>query len=532
MGNSKYIEGLTSDQYKALTKKLWTIQNHKCFICGEDIDLDLNTTNIDHIKPIVTGGKDDETNFTVTHENCNKSKQDADLVVAKALAKLTKIMKAAEEKHETPSLKHVLLAHGGSELPFSYKIKDGKLSYAFSKIGDDTIRSTEIFVDRLSHEKTAFIEVPLQYLYHDEIINPRGINSSIGLLIKEFYKGNPQLHISLARIDGDRIRIFDGQHKAVAQIMLGAKTLIVRLFIDTDVDRMIETNTTAGSKLKQIAFDKSIVRQLHDTLYAERIKKYQKDHNLGEDDYSFSEANLVDHFKGERGNIRTYIINSQKNLITKNAENKLQSYINFEGRGTELPLSYSTFEKTVLSRFINSKTILSTPLDYKADEGLNPRVLEKEQLVALCNIIAEELLIGKYSTDTGSYRIESRIVEGKDKDISDDHLAAYRILKEEIMYNWIQYIELLIKNFFSMTGALYNDQNLFQMKFPDQLWLNIRAFVKNLRDLPLWKDRSMAATVFGGKQVYDYWFNAFRTGKTPDGTLVLAKPINVVDMIK
>ena len=532
MGNSKYLDSLSAEEYSSLTKKLWEIQNHKCFICGEEIDLELNTTNIDHIKPIVTGGKDDETNFALTHENCNKSKQDADLVVARAMAELSKILKAAEEKRETPSLKHVLSANNGSLYDFSYKIVEGKLTYAFSQSGDDTIRTSEIFVDRLSKEQTAFIQVPLQYLYHDEIINPRGINSSIGLLIKEFHKGNPQLHISLARLDGNRIRIFDGQHKAVAQIMLGTKALIVRLFLNTDVDRMIETNTTAGSKLKQIAFDKSIVRQLHDTLYAERIKKYQADHNLAPDDFSFSESNLVDYFKGERGNIRTYIINSQKNLITKNSENKLQSYINFEGRGSDLPLSYSTFEKTLLSRFINIKTILTSPLDYRADEGLNPRVLEKEQLVRLCNILAEELLIGRYNVETGIYRIENKIAEGKDKDISDDHLAAYRIFKEEIMYNWIAYIELLIKNFFSMTGEMYDDRNLFQIKLPDQLWINITTFIRNLRDLPLWKDRTMASTVFGGKMVYDYWKTVFQTGKTPDGILVLSKPINVVDMIK
>ena len=46
MGNSKYLDGLSSDQYKSLTKKLWTIQNHKCFICGEDIDLELNRSEI------------------------------------------------------------------------------------------------------------------------------------------------------------------------------------------------------------------------------------------------------------------------------------------------------------------------------------------------------------------------------------------------------------------------------------------------------------------------------------------------------
>ena len=532
MGNSKLLDGLSSEQYTALTKKLWTIQNHKCFICGEEIDLDLNPTNIDHIKPLVTGGKDDESNMAVTHENCNKSKQDADLEVARSMAQLSKIFKTAEENHETPSLKHVLAHFGGSRFDFSYKIEENKLMYAFSSIGDDTIRATEIFTDDLSKEQTAFIQVPIQYLYHDEIINPRGINSSIRLLIKEFHKGNPQLHISLARLDNGKIKVFDGQHKAVAQIMLGTKQLLVRLFIHTDVDRMIETNTTAGSKLKQIAFDKSIVRQLHDTLYNERIRKYQLDHALAEDNYSFSEANLVDHFKGERGNIRAYIINSQKNLVTKNADNKLQSYINFEGRGSELPLSYSTFEKTLLTRFVNAKTILNTSLDYRCDEGLNPRILEKEQLVQLCNILAEEILIGRYNTEVGIYHIESKIVDGKDKDISDDHLAAYRLFKEEIMYNWIQYIELLIKNYFSMTGELYDDQNLFQIKFPDQLWSNIRTFVINLRDLPLWKDRTMSATIFGGKQVYDYWHTAFQTGKTPDGTLVLAKPINVVEMIK
>lgn len=226
MGKSKYLDSLSKEEYNSLTRKLWDIQNHKCFICGEEIDLDLNPINIDHIKPLVNGGKDDETNFALTHENCNKSKQDADLVVAKAISRLTRILKEAEEKHETPSLKHVLAANGGSKFGFSYKIEGGNLKYAFSQIGDDKIRTTEIFVDKLSKEKTAFIQVPLQYLYHDEIINPRGINSSIGLLIKEFHKGNPQLHISLARLENNKIMIFDGQHKAVAQIMLGTKELI------------------------------------------------------------------------------------------------------------------------------------------------------------------------------------------------------------------------------------------------------------------------------------------------------------------
>ena len=532
MGHSKYLDGLSKEEYRALTEKLWTMQNHKCYICGEDMDLDLNPTNIDHIKPLVNGGKDDDTNFALTHENCNKSKQDADLEVARAMAKLSKILKTAEDQHETPSLKHVLAAHNGSLYSFLCKEVDGKLEYAFSKTGDDTKRITEIYYDKLSGERTAFIQVPIEYLHHDAQINPRGINSSIGLLIKEFHKGNPQLHIGLARLSGGKIMLFDGQHKAVAQIMLGTRELLIRLFLNTDVERMIATNTAAGSKLKQIAFDKSIVRQLHDSLYAERLRKYQHDHNLTEDNFHFSEADMVNYFKGERGDIRTYIINSQKNAITKTSDNKLQSYINFEGRGNELPLSYSTFEKTLLSRFIYPKTILNTTLDYRADEGLNPRVLEKEQLIKLCNILAEELLIEKYSREIGIYQIENKVAKGRDQDITDDHLAACRIFREEIMYNWVIYIDMLIKSFFLMNGKRIDEQNLFQIKFPDPLWTRIQSFVRSLRDLPLWKDRTMANTVFGGKPGYDYWKDIFSEGKTPDGRIVLAKPINYIEMAK
>lgn len=256
MGNSKYLDGLSQDERNALVKQLWNIQNHKCFICGEEIDLDIQTTNIDHIKPLANGGKDEPVNFAITHEHCNKSKQDADFEVAKRLYALEKII----------------------------------------------------------------------------------------------------------------IKIFDGQHKAVAQIVLGVKSIVVRLFINPDLDRLIETNTNAGSKLKQIAFDKAIVRQLHDTLYSERLRKYQQDHFLDED--------------------------------------------------------------------------------------------------------------------------------------------------------------------FAFAGTMYNEDNLFQQRIPDQLWENIRTFIINLKNLPVWKDRSMAATIFGGKNKYDFWKIIFQTGKTSDGTQVLVVPLNVADMIK
>ncbi|WP_133010292.1 HNH endonuclease [Marinomonas flavescens] len=529
---SKYLSALSKNEYSSLSDKLWNIQNKQCFICEEEIDLDLNTTNIDHIIPLANKGKDAEENFALTHESCNKSKQDANLKIAKVLQKLNKIQKVSlAETSKAASLKDVLNLYNGSKFEFIYKIEGEVLSYSFSNNSDNNVYSVAIFTDNLSGEQSCFIEVPIEYLFHDEIINPRGINNSIGKLIKEFDKKNPQLHLSLARIDDGKLKIFDGQHKAVAQILLGTRKFVVRIFLNPNIDRLTETNTNAGSTLRQIAFDKSIMRQLNNTLYSERVKKYQIAHNFKEDDFSFSEQQLINFFKGDGANVKKYIIDSIKHSITNAKENKLKDYIDFEGKAKELPISYSAFDKTILSSFVSSKLVLNSPIDSKSDEGLNPRELEISQIVKILSILAENIYINKFSPEVGTSRIEKKIIDKKDTEITDVHLIAYRVSKEEILFNWLQYLKKVITTYFSNTGKIFAEETIFQTPFDEQLWINIENFVVNLSHLPLWKDRSMASTVFSGKKNYDYWKEIFATGKSIDGAVVLAKPLNFIEMI-
>lgn len=530
---SKYLQSLSREKYDALNKKLYDIQTQQCYICQKVIDLDLQTTNIDHIIPLTLKGKDNESNFALTHESCNKSKLDSNLDIARRLHTLKNIQdKIHETENKAASLKHVLDFYGGSKYDFKYKVENDALVYSFSEMGNNEIFRNIIFNDALSNEKTSFIKVPLEYIFHDDNINPRGINRTISKLIKEFDKGNPQLHVCLARIHDNKIKIFDGQHKTVAQILLGTKDLLLRLFLEPDVDRLTETNTNAGSTLRQIAFDKSILRQLYNSLYLERLSKYQENHNLEPDDFSFSEEQLINHFKGEGVNIKKLIIENIKHSITYSPKNKFKDYIDFEGKAKELPISHSAYDKVFLNMFINSKLILNTNMDYKADEGNNPRTLEVNQLVQLLNMIAEELYIGKFIPEVGVYRIENKIVDGKDQDISDDHLAAFRMSKEEIMYNWLMYLKKAIEIYFDNTGKLYDDKKLFQEPFDEQIWTNIRNFLRNLSELPLWKDKSMASTIFAGKNTYDYWHSIFEKGENPDGANVLAKPLNYIELIK
>jgi len=533
---SLFLSRLTPDKKEELIKKLYETQNGKCFICQEPIDLELHkdSLDIDHIIPLKIGGKDSIVNFALTHSSCNRSKQASNLEIARLLHYFTKIKDEVASENRGPNLEDILKRYGGSKYEVQFLLKDKKIKFSLPEISNNSIIEEKIYKDPLSSFQYFFTTLPIEYLYHDDKINPRSIGNNISKLIHEFYQKRPQLHIALAWIDlkgnkKTKVKIFDGQHKAAAQILLGVKELPVRIFINPNLDILLTTNTNAGTTLRQVAFDKSVQRHLGSALYLDRVVRYQNEHNLDEDNFNFSERDLVIYFKGESREMKRYILDSIRDSITHHPDNKLKEYIDFGGRGKEKPLSYSTIEKTFYSFFIY-QDVLDTPINYKMDVGENPRELEKEQILELMNIIAEEIFIQKFDLDIGTYRIENRIQSGEKLPLS--HIKAYRMSKEEILYNWLKYIEQIIKNFFIMQGKPISEKKLFQYKFPIPLWEKIRLFVINLSNLPIWINQELSSTVFGGKQNYDFWQQIFETGNTLQGIKVLSEPLNLMEMIK
>jgi len=69
----------------------------------------------------------------------------------------------------------------------------------------------------------------------------------------------------------------------------------------------------------------------------------------------------------------------------------------------------------------------------KFDVGENPRQLEKSQIVQLANTIAKTFFIGAYDFDIGANKVEDKLRRGED--VSDNHLRAVRIAREEVLYN-------------------------------------------------------------------------------------------------
>lgn len=536
---SLYLNRQTADERKALIATLHQAQNGHCFICEKPVDLQLHkdSLDIDHVIPLKTGGKDDPSNFAVTHASCNRSKQATNLEVARLLQRFAALKEALEPENRSPNLGDILKQAGGGQAELSFKLigdkAGGQIQFTLSAVGNEAIFTAPVYEDELSGFRYFFAKLPIQYLRHDDRINPRAIGSNISKLVEEFYLKRPQLHVPLAWMTSQggksAVHVFDGQHKAAAQIMLGAQALPVRVFIDPDPDTLITTNTNAGTTLKQVAFDKSVQRHLGSTLYKDRIERFRAETNRPSDDLSFSERDLVAYFRGQSREMKRYILDAVRDGVTSSADNKLRDFIDYGGRGKERPLSYSSIDKTFYSFFIYQE-VLETPLDYGLDDGQNPRELETSQIIRLMNVIAEELYIGKFDSDIGTDKIESQLQKGTNYPLP--HLRAFRVSKEEVLYNWLKFVEQIAYTYFVNTGMPTQKERLFQYPFPEQLWSNIRNFVRNLAGLPLWANKDLSETVFGGKANNSFWETVFASGRSPQGVQVMAKGLNLVEMIK
>jgi len=82
------------------------------------------------VVPLTVGGKDDPSNFAVTHASCNRSKQASNLEVARILYGFTRLKKTLSEENRNPNLGDVLSDSNGGNQKLSFKLEGKTITYS------------------------------------------------------------------------------------------------------------------------------------------------------------------------------------------------------------------------------------------------------------------------------------------------------------------------------------------------------------------------------------------------------------------
>jgi len=151
-----------------------------------------------------------------------------------------------------------------------------------------------------------FDEVDIEYLENDDLIQLRPLEDKI-LPLTLHLRSSMQLLPSLGRLDTKekKIKIFDGQHKAVAQIVgNNKKSIPCIIFVNPDIPSLQATVFDAHSKFLQQRYKRSHIMDKIAEQYKAKVEQWKAIHG----DIPFSEMDIL---KGEhKPNRRRFILAS------------------------------------------------------------------------------------------------------------------------------------------------------------------------------------------------------------------------------
>jgi hypothetical protein len=71
----------------------------------------------------------------------------------------------------------MLKRYGGARIELRFRREATHVEFILSETGDNSIRRVPLYRDKLSGMDTFFTQLPIEYVHHDNQINPRSIGA-------------------------------------------------------------------------------------------------------------------------------------------------------------------------------------------------------------------------------------------------------------------------------------------------------------------------------------------------------------------
>lgn len=530
------FEKLSKQNRDQLLQELHQHQQGICHVCERNIDLRL-PVDVDHIRALDRGGQDNKNNWGLTHQACNRGKSNRDLDLLRYVSRFQR----AREEHrarggddDTFTVGTALESHGGAKRATVARIHvkpTGERVFicTFDIDGQMLTREFPLERDMNNPDVESFTAlVPAEYVYHDASINPRSI-VDLDPFIEEFYRGNPQLQPSLAHLQLNeqptRLMLFDGQHKAAAQLFIGNRQLYVRVFVNADVRLLKTTNFGAHTRLAQIHFPMAIQDKVGHDLYLPAFQEYL---NRGADRSQIEERTFFGELAPEdRSEMRSHFQGYLKFRVVSAVGEQKVAFFDFvetvSARSKSKPLAYETVRRALFNQLLSLHET-----DTKLDLAIRMRDIERDNFVRLLALFTDKVLAGKFDLSKGIFKLEERL--SSDSSIRDDHLRAYRICRQAALLVVIGELRESIRQLLSIRGRYSNGKWSNEGRY---LWAEMTtedwAAVAKMLDMVLghkvWIERNPANTEALQDNRRSSWEEILLNGRLPGASTSVYDPL-------
>lgn len=286
---------ILTDEEKELIRKKY---NNSCYICEESLDgYDEGEIQYDHIFSHVSqiAGGEELDKFAPIHASSNPAKRNChggkgtktwpdykdEFRLREEFANISGLKDLCKKANQCSfkKISNIEAELNGKRIPLYNQKLAGKDNFYF------------------------FDEIGTEYLENDDLIQLRPLEEKI-LPLTLHLRNSVQLLPSVGRLDinESKIKIFDGQHKAVAQIVGNSrKSIPCIVFVDPDVPSLQATVFDAHSKFLQQRYKRSHIMDKIAEQYKAKVEQWRAIHG----DIPYSEMDIL---KGERKTERRKII--------------------------------------------------------------------------------------------------------------------------------------------------------------------------------------------------------------------------------
>ena len=444
---------LTQDEKSELLSK------HKaCYICLKTLEgYSHNEIEFDHIYNYADGHPQELSNFAPVHAskdlrklNCHKAKG------RKTPYEYREELRIKSKLEEVSGLKDLCRRAVQSV----YSVSTDKKSIT---INGDTL---PLYNQKIANSDNFYFyhEIETRFIEDDDKIQLRPLEPKILPMIFHL-KQSVQLLPSLGRLDpiSKTVKIFDGQHKAVAQIIGNNRTKIpCIIFVTPDVDKMREVVYLAHSDFLQQRYKKSHIDAKLAEIYKQKIEAFRK--RVGDPNAKYSEtdiltgeskaitrkfllASIISEIQLERSFIRDYAAQNRSDQKRR-------------------PILWQSIERIII------KLCNLEPVEEFSDSENNFRSDEIENICFILDQIEEYSIKNKWDPDNPE---------------SKNHQLSRTYYYRTAFNNWIITLEEALRFALEqMQGAKIYGALCYRKTFSFEIHSRFIFIIKKLFDHPLW----------------------------------------------